>query len=267
MSLVRVRASSLPELFDCPARWEAKHLHGIRLPGSGAAQLGTAVHNGSAAYDSARMKGLSAAEALERAEAALVDAIRHPRREVVWGELAAEQAEAIALALLRRYASEVSPKYRFAAVELTCPAIDMPELGLSLTGTADRVYVDADSGALGVADVKTGRNAVAADGTVSTAGHALQLAAYEMLAARALGRDMEAPAHVIGLSVAKTASARRTGVGVVRGARELLSSSGGRGMLRHASAMLASGDFYGNARSQLCREKSCPIFQKCRFRK
>ena len=38
--LVRLRASSLPELFDCPARWEAKHVKNMRLPTSAAAQLG-----------------------------------------------------------------------------------------------------------------------------------------------------------------------------------------------------------------------------------
>ena len=32
---VSIRASSLPELFDCPARWAAKHLRGMRMPMSG----------------------------------------------------------------------------------------------------------------------------------------------------------------------------------------------------------------------------------------
>ena len=40
MEMTAIRASSLPELFDCPARWEAKHLCGRRLPRSAAAQLG-----------------------------------------------------------------------------------------------------------------------------------------------------------------------------------------------------------------------------------
>ena len=268
MSLVRVRASSLSELFDCPARWEARNLRGLAMPSSGAAQLGTAVHIGTAAFDADRMKGLPPAEALDHAESALVNAIRNPRRDVQWGELTADLAETIGLALLRRYAAEVSPKYRFAAVEAACPALDMPELGISLTGTTDRVYIDPDSGRLGVADIKTGKNAVSADGSVSTAGHALQLAAYELLAGRILGKDISAPAHVIGLSVAKSAGARRTGVGIVRGARELLSSSGSQpGFLQHASAMITSGRFYGNPRSMLCRENSCPAFDKCRWRK
>lgn len=57
MEMTAIRASSLPELFDCPARWEAKHLCGRRLPRSAAAQLGTAVHAGAAVFDVQRILG------------------------------------------------------------------------------------------------------------------------------------------------------------------------------------------------------------------
>ena len=57
MESVAIRASSLSELFDCPARWAAKHLDGLRMPSSGAAQLGTAVHAGTALYDTSRLPG------------------------------------------------------------------------------------------------------------------------------------------------------------------------------------------------------------------
>ena len=57
MEMTVIRASSLPELFDCPARWEAKHLCGRRLPRSAAAQLGTAVHAGAAVFDVQRILG------------------------------------------------------------------------------------------------------------------------------------------------------------------------------------------------------------------
>jgi hypothetical protein len=46
-----IRASSLPELFDCSARWEAKHILGLRLPSSSNAVLGKAVHAGTALFD------------------------------------------------------------------------------------------------------------------------------------------------------------------------------------------------------------------------
>jgi len=36
--IIPIRASSLAELFDCPARWEAKNLLGMRMPSSGAAR-------------------------------------------------------------------------------------------------------------------------------------------------------------------------------------------------------------------------------------
>ena len=41
---ISVRASSLAELFDCPARWEAKNLLNMKMPAVGAARLGTAIH-------------------------------------------------------------------------------------------------------------------------------------------------------------------------------------------------------------------------------
>jgi hypothetical protein len=70
---VTVRASSLAELFDCPARWEAKHLLRMRMPSSGAARLGTAIHAGTALFDQARLDGnpLTPSEAA----GALIDAV------------------------------------------------------------------------------------------------------------------------------------------------------------------------------------------------
>ena len=79
---VKVRASSLGELFDCPARWEAKHLLKMRLPTSGAARLGTAVHAGTALYDQSVLDGnpLTADEAA----GAVVDTIFGNDEEVDW---------------------------------------------------------------------------------------------------------------------------------------------------------------------------------------
>ena len=44
MDTIRIRASSIGELFDCPARWEAKHIQGLRLTMGGKAALGKAIH-------------------------------------------------------------------------------------------------------------------------------------------------------------------------------------------------------------------------------
>ena len=189
--LVRLRASSLPELFDCPARWEAKHVKNMRLPTSAAAQLGTAVHAGTAVFDMARIVGedVSAEDSAEN----VVKAIWHPETDVDWSDTPQKEAEPIALALHRKYCDEISPKFTFADVEAECESLDIPELGISLTGTTDRIFSTA-LGEYGIADLKTGKSAVSTDGTVKTAGHAAQIAVYELLAEVATQKEITAPA-------------------------------------------------------------------------
>ena len=84
----------MPELFDCPARWEAKHIRGLYLPISGAAQLGTAVHAATAAFDHATLNGSPITA--DDAAGAAVDAIHKPEREVDREELKPNVAEEIA---------------------------------------------------------------------------------------------------------------------------------------------------------------------------
>ena len=79
----------------------------------------------------------------------------------------------------------------------------------------DRVRVTPDG--FGIADIKTGKTAVSADGTVKTQGHAAQVAVYELLASQELGVSMSAPAQIIGLQVAKTDKGRRSGIGEIHG--------------------------------------------------
>ena len=101
-----------------------------------------------------------------------------------------------------------------------------------------------------------------------TAGHAAQIAVYELLAGAALGRVIEAPAQIIGLQVAKTAKGQRAGIGKIGGARELLVGDDETpGLLQIASDMLHAGRFFGNPRSQLCNPKFCPAYSICRWRK
>ena len=54
---ILIRASSLAGLFECPARWEAQNIRGLRTPSSGSARLGTAVHTSTALFDTSRMNG------------------------------------------------------------------------------------------------------------------------------------------------------------------------------------------------------------------
>ena len=71
--MIKIRASSLSELFDCPARFEAKYVKGLRLPASDAALLGTAVHAGAALFDQSIIAGNPLTP--DEAAGAVVDAI------------------------------------------------------------------------------------------------------------------------------------------------------------------------------------------------
>lgn len=265
MEIIDIRASSLPELFDCPARWEAKHLRRMRLPTSEAARLGTAVHAGTAVFDQAVIDGnpLSADEAA----GAVVDVIYGKQEDVAWEDLRPTDAEKIGIALHKMYCSEIAPKQEYVAVEKTCERLEIADIGLALTGTTDRIRID-EAGHLGIADLKTGKAAVAADGTVKTAGHAAQLAVYELLASTALAQTIDAPAQIIGLTTAKTDKGRRAGIGEVESARELLVGDDETpGLLQYASDLLHAGRFYGNPRSMLCNVKFCPTYNNCKWRK
>jgi len=261
--LITVRASALAELFDCPARFEAKHIRNLRRPRSAAAQLGTAIHASTAVYDESRMSGQGITA--DEAAGALVDAIHKPKEEVEWDENSPAVAERIGLALHRRYCREIAPAQEYRGVEVTCERLEITDLGLALTGTTDRVRVTADG--FGIADLKTGKTAVGADGTVATKGHAIQAAVYELLASAAMGLPITAPAQIIGMQTGKTERGQRVGTGEIHAARNiLLGDEDAPGLLVHAARILKSGSFYGNPGSRLCGEKYCPAFGLCRFR-
>ncbi len=154
---IPVRASSLPGLFDCPARFEATQIRGLRAPSSGKAILGKAVHASTAVYDTAKVSG-DYDLTPEEAAGAAVDVIHKPEEEVVWDEdLSPAAAEKIALGLHGLYCDQIAPTVEYAAVEVTCEPLTITDLGLTLTGTVDRVY-KADDESLGIADIKTGGN-------------------------------------------------------------------------------------------------------------
>jgi hypothetical protein len=260
-SLTSIRASSLSELFDCPARWAAKHIDGKRLPSSGASRLGTSVHASTALFDAKRLVGdmIDPDDAIEP----LVEAIYRPDEDVVWDDdLTQPVAEKVGIALHRLYCDEIAPQQQYAAVELTCERLDIVDIGISLTGTTDRIRLTEQG--YGIADIKTGKSAVGADGKVKTTGHAAQTAVYELLAEQVLGRPIRARPQIIGLQTAKTPRGLRAGIGEIDSTRDLLvGDEECPGLLFHAGKILKSGDFFGNARSTLCSEKYCPIFKTC----
>lgn len=262
--LVFIRASSLAELFDCPARWEAKHLLGMRGPRSGAAQLGTAVHAGTALFDASRLPGGSPVTA-DDAAGAVVDAIHKPDEDVDWEDSDPRDAERIALSLHTRYCTDVAPRQVYRGVEVRCEKLELPELGIALTGTTDRVR-ETPAG-LGISDLKTGGRAVGTDGRAVTQGHAVQLGVYELLAANAMGLDITAPAQIVGMNTGKTPAGQRVGTGEVPNARAaLVGTDDAPGLLEHASRLIGSGAFFGNSKSYLCSAKYCPRHPVCTFK-
>lgn len=264
-SIVPIRASSLAELFDCPARWEAKHLLGMRSPRSAAAQLGTAVHAGTALFDESRLPGSTPITA-DDAAGAVVDAIHKPEEDVEWDDTKPSDAERIALALHTRYCHEVAPAQTYVGVEVKCERLELTDLGIALTGTTDRVRQLSD-GRLGIADLKTGGRAVGTDGRAVTQGHAVQLGVYELLAEHGLDVRITAPAQIVGMNTGKTPAGQRVGTGEVDNPRHaLLGSEEAPGLLEHASRLIHSGAFYGNSKSMLCSEKFCPRYSVCQFK-
>ncbi|GFN25453.1 hypothetical protein ADE_11510 [Achromobacter denitrificans] len=262
--IIPIRASSLAELFDCPARWEAKNLLGMRMPSSGAARLGTAIHAGTAAFDQAKLDGTPITP--DDAAGELIKALYDTEEEVDWEDAQPRDAERIGLALHTRYCAQIAPQQDYVAVELTCDRMEISDLGIALTGTTDRVR-RTDSGELGIADLKSGARAVGSDGTVATAGHGPQMGVYEILAQHALGEPITAPAQIVGLQTGKTAAAQRVGTGEISGARDaLVGTDDSPGLLQHASRLVHSGSFYGNPKSVLCSGKYCPRHPTCKFK-
>lgn len=264
MDTITIRASSLPELFDCPARWEAKYIRKLHLPGSGAAQLGTAVHAGAAAFDAATLEGNPLTP--DDAAGAVVDVLHRPKAEVAWEDgLTPQSAEKIALALHGRYCREIAPRQIYIGVEVTCERVEITDIGLAFTGTTDRVRV-TESGEIGITDIKTGARAVGSDGKVDVAPHLAQLGVYEILASQALGAPVTAPAQIVGMQTGKTSTAQRVAHATADTRIALVGDEERPGLLQMASRMLHAGLFYGNPRSYLCGAKYCPAFSSCRFR-
>jgi RecB family exonuclease len=260
-SIVTIRASSLAEIFDCPARWEAKHILGMRMPSSGAATLGTAVHAGTAVFDQSVIDGSGIS--ISEAAGAVVDAIYKPEQDVAWDEdLQPKTAEKIALALHTKYCSEIAPKQKYVGVEVTCERLVITDLGIALTGTTDRIRQLPD-GRYGISDLKTGARAVGSDGRASTSGHAAQMGVYELLAEQTLGEVISAPAQIIGMQTAKTT--QKVGTGEIEDAKAaLIGDEESPGLLEHAANVIHSGMFYPNSKSMLCSKKYCPRWDRCK---
>lgn len=264
--IITIRASSLGRLFDCPAAWAATHIDGKRTPSNSKSMLGKAVHASTAVFDQSVIDGTGIS--IDEAAAAAIDTIHRPDEDVVWEDDATPQdAEKIALALHVKYCQTVAPKQVYRGVEIKCESLEITDLGIALTGSTDRIRETAD-GSLGICDLKTGKAAVGADGSVKTAGHAYQMGVYELLAEQASGVPINAPAQIIGMNTAKTPASQRVGFGEISGARSVLLGDGeSPGILEHAARIIHSGNFWGNPKSMMCHPRYCAAYETCKFRK
>ena len=264
-----VRASSWPTLFDCPARWDFGR-QGWRLPQRGASVVGSAVHKGTAAFDSEVLVGAIASvdEAVELAAVYARDPIDEDGTplEVEWKTPEGEEekigkGEAVdfAVKLVAKYCREVAPSMTFSAVEIKCRGLDVTtEYGtIRMTGTTDRVRVI--EGRSGISDYKTGGKAVEGikEGKprAVTRGHQMQTGAYTLMTEAETKKKLDGPATILGF---QTSSKLWIAEGTIAEPKLALTGNSDKpGMIELAARMLKSGVFPPNPRSVLCSKRWC----------
>lgn len=262
----KVRASSWGKLFDCAHAWEGIHILGMKSASSPRSVLGKAIHAGTAAFDSARISGslITAADACDVVAAT----IKQPEEDVDWSsdDLAPSKATEIGVALTAKYCLEVSPRYEFRSVEQETKPLEIDCGGgvvITITGTLDRSRLRVGSRGLGIADLKSGANAVE-KGRAKTRGHAAQVGTYEILYEHSTGEQISEPAEIIGM---KTQGKPEVAVSEISGARLMMTGDqDSPGLIQYAAEMFRSGLFPPNPSSMLCGPKYCARFAVCKFR-
>jgi hypothetical protein len=262
---MKIRASSFSTLMDCAHRWEAIYLLGMKNVVGRRAALGTAIHAGTAAFDTAKLN--MQAISFDDAVGVTIDKLNDPDNEFdpKKEDLTAKEAEKIGITLTSKYCAEVSPKFDYMAVEMETVPMKIDCGGgveITLTGTMDRARISRESGGIGIVDLKTGTRAVK-DGVAVTAGHSAQLGVYELLFEHSSGNKITRPAQIVGLSTGK---GNAVGLGKIEGCREVVVGSEDEpGLLDYAAMMFRAGLFPPNPKSQLCSERYCVRFRVCKF--
>lgn len=260
-----VRASSWAGLFDCAYRWEGIHLLKMRNVVGLRAALGTAIHAGTAAFDTSRLSGSGVTA--DDAAGVMVDKLHDPENEYnpLQDDLTVKDAERIGIALTAKYCTEVSPRFDFVAVEMETKPLDIDCGGgtiVRLTGTMDRARIRKGAQGVGIADLKSGSAAVQ-KGAAVTKGHAAQVGTYELLYEHTTGQKITDAAEIIGLKTKGTPEIA-TGT-IVNAKRVMVGTDDQPGLIEFAAEMFKSGRFYPNPRSLLCGEKYCPRYGSCSF--
>jgi hypothetical protein len=261
----RVRASSWGGLFDCAMRWEASNLLGMRGPVGIAAVLGTAIHASTAAFDQGRIDG--AGFTPDDTAGLLVDRLRHPEDDIAHRDedMTVDEAEKVGLILHSRYCTDWSPRFTFRAVEMETAPLDIDcgnGIIVRLTGTLDRARIYAESGGVGIKDVKSGGRAVE-KGVAKTKGFAAQVGTYELLYEHTTGDAITEPGGIIGL---KTSGKPEIAEGTISNAKRMMvGTDEQKGLIEYAAVMFKTGLFPPNPSTTLCSEKYCVRWATCHF--
>jgi hypothetical protein len=262
---IAVRASSWGRLFDCAHAWEGTHILGMHKPAGLRAQLGTALHASTAAFDAGRLPGGDAVSATDSA-AVLVDTLQTPREDVDYtqDDLTVSQAERIGLSLHSSYCHDVSPRYTYKSVEQRLDPVDIDCGGgtfVRLTGTMDRARVAQTSGGIVIPDLKSGARVIS-QGQAVTKGRSAQIGTYQLLYEQTEGLTTIG-GQVIALH---TSSKPAVAVSPVFDAkRVMLGTDDQPGLIEHAAAMFRTGLFPPNPSSNLCSERYCARWHHCNF--
>ncbi len=262
MSSLRIRASSFGKFFDCAYSWEGEHLLGIRKPAGLRALLGTSVHSGTAAFDSARLNGSEITP--DDAAGAFVDTLRNPGYEVDFSNdnIKLAEAERIGLVLTTRYCTEVAPQFTYTAVEMTLAPLEIDCGGgvtITLTGTMDRARVASTIDGTIIPDVKTGARVVT-NGEANIKSRSAQTGTYQLMYEQTTG-ERTAGAQIIGLG---TTSKTPIAVSPIFDARRVLvGTDTAPGLIQLAADMFRAGLFPPNPQSYLCSKQYCSRWETC----
>lgn len=267
-SVYKVRASSWGRLFDCAYSWEGVHILGMSQPSGLRAQLGTAVHASTAAFDRGRLPGADPADADETADVA-VQTLQQPDRDVDYSrdDMTIREATAIAIKLHTLYCLDVSPRFEYLSVEQTLKPLHIDCGGgivVSLTGQMDRARVALGTTGIVIPDVKTGRRLFERDGSVITKGRSAQLGAYQLLEEHT-NDSTTVGGQILALD---TGSAKpRAGVSAIWDAkRVMVGTESAPGLIEIGASMFRSGLFPPNPSSPLCSERYCARWSRCHYR-
>lgn len=265
MTEIRARASSWANLFDCAYRWQGENLLGFRKASGLRAQLGTATHAGTAAFDQAVLDNnpMSPDDAAEF----FMDSLHHPEGDVDYKQdenLTVKDAERIGLTLLTLYCTTIAPQFEYEAVEMTLDPLRIDvgdDMVIVLTGSMDRARVArTDAGAI-IPDIKTGLRIIE-NGQVNIKGKAAQCGTYQLMYEGTTGRPT-AGGQIIALPTSSKPVPMVSRVFDAK--RVMLGTDEMPGLIQYAAAMFKSGLFPPNPQSQLCSKKYCARWNSCMY--